>query len=513
MLDAPTEAGGASSIDGHARTESCVGDRRSVLRAGDTVDDYRVIREVARGGGGVVYHAKQISLDRDVALKLMLGAGSESDVNRFQQEAEAAARLDHPGIVPVIEVGHWKGRPYFSMAWVEGESLADLLHRGPVAATEAAVMVQKVALAMEYAHQEGFIHRDLKPANILIDLRGTPRVTDFGVCKRVSGDSDVTVAGQVVGTPHFMPPEQAQAGTGRVGYAADVYSLGAVFYAALTGHPPFQAANPVDVLSQVLLSDPIPPRRLDPSLPVEAEIIALKCLSKTPSDRYASAAALADDLRRFSRGEPIEARAPGLLRQVNHAFRRHVLLASVSGTVAIALLCLLGLTSVLLYRTRDQLSAALEQLELESRSAKTYLSALRRPTDGDVAAADGVPTQGLLARKYQLLRWTETARLLHEQGRKETALQVVIHALESSEDAGEEDRKALSKLLDELSDGLARERGLSDETIVLRREVTERLDWARSLIENPVSEFEARLFGLVVPFDQTEAKGSEEPLE
>ena len=228
--------------------------------------DYEIIREIARGGMGVVFQARQVSLNRPVALKMILAGqlANETDVKRFYTEAEAAANLDHPGIVPIYEVGQHEGQHYFSMGFVEGQSLAQRLADGPLPPREAAALMVKVAEAIEYAHGRGVIHRDLKPANILLDQNGNPRVTDFGLAKKLQGDSGLTGSGQIMGTPSYMPPEQAGGKRGEVGPAADVYALGATLYALVTGRPPFQAATAMDTVIQVISDEPVPPRRLNP---------------------------------------------------------------------------------------------------------------------------------------------------------------------------------------------------------------------------------------------------------
>jgi tetratricopeptide (TPR) repeat protein len=299
--------------------------------------DYEITRELARGGMGIVFLARQISLNRPVALKMILAGqlANETDVKRFYTEAEAAAILDHPGIVPIHEVGQHDGQHYFSMGFVEGQSLAQRLADGPLPPYEAAALMVKVADAIAYAHGRGVIHRDLKPGNILLDTNGNPRVTDFGLAKKVEGDSALTASGQIMGTPSYMPPEQAGGNRAAVGPAADVYALGATLYALVTGRPPFQAATAMDTVIQVIGEEPVPPRRLNPGVPRDLETICLKCLQKEPARRYGSASALAGELRRYLSGEPILARPVGSAERAWRWSKRNRLAASLLTLVAI----------------------------------------------------------------------------------------------------------------------------------------------------------------------------------
>ncbi len=303
--------------------------------------DYELLQEIARGGMGVVYKARQVRLNRVVALKMILAGpfASESEVQRFHAEAEAVAQLDHPQIVPIFEVGEHEGQRYFSMGFVEGESLAARLSDGPLTSSLAVEIMIAVSEAVQYAHEIGVIHRDLKPANILLDSQSRPRITDFGLARQLAEDSSITRTGQVLGTPSYMSPEQAE-GQAEVGTATDIYALGAVLYAMLTGRPPFAADSAIDTLSQVVRDDPVPLRKLNPKIPRDLETICLKCLAKNPARRYPSAGHCADDLRRWQRHEPIQARPPRLIRRGAKWTRRHP---------AVALLIvatLLGLTAV-----------------------------------------------------------------------------------------------------------------------------------------------------------------------
>ncbi len=322
--------------------------------------DYQLLAEIARGGMGVIYKARQLSLDRLVAVKMILSGqlASAIEVERFYLEAQAAAQLKHPQIVPIIEVGQSEGQRYYSMAFVDGVSLASRLAAGSLAPRDAAELLLVVAEAVHYAHEHGLIHRDLKPSNILLDADGSPHVTDFGLAKRVSANSDLTTTGQIIGTPSFMPPEQATGKMELISPASDVYSLGAVLYALLTGRPPFQAATPIATLKQVLEREPAPPRLLDPMVPRDLQTIALKCLEKNPTKRYESARALADELRRFLSGVPILARPAGGAERLWRWTRRQPIVAAL---LAIVLASLTGGTTVSTYfaiRAQEQASAA-----------------------------------------------------------------------------------------------------------------------------------------------------------
>jgi serine/threonine-protein kinase len=308
------------------------------------IGPYRVLEEIGRGGMGIVYKARHEGLGRVVALKTVLAGrfATREDRIRFQAEALAAAKLDHVGIVPIFEVGEAAGQPYLSMPLVEGSSLANRLLTGPLPPVEAARLLRKIVAAVSYAHARGVIHRDLKPGNILLGrsessgsgatpLAGLdgcePKITDFGLAKRLDEGTLVTASGQVLGTPNYMPPEQASGRHHEVGPAADIYALGAILYAMLTGRPPFQSENPVDVLLQVLEREPAMPSKLRAGVPRELEWICLKCLEKNPGDRYASAEALEADLDRFLRHEPPEARRPTPVQWLRRSVRRQPVLA------------------------------------------------------------------------------------------------------------------------------------------------------------------------------------------
>ena len=285
--------------------------------------DYQLVEELGRGGMGVVYRGRQASLDRTVAIK-MISRGrlaSSEDLARFRAEAEATAKLDHPGIVPVYEVGEQAAQPYFSMKYIPGDTLSARLANGPLPPRDAARLLSQVARAVEFAHEHGILHRDLKPANILIDADDQPHVTDFGLAKRIVGDANLTASGAILGTPMYMAPEQAAGTRGELSPATDVYSLGSMLYQMLTGRPPFQAATPVDTILLLLEQDPPPPHVVNAKVDRDLEMIALRCLQKPPELRYASAAALADDLDRYLRDEPVSARSAGFMDVMARVFR------------------------------------------------------------------------------------------------------------------------------------------------------------------------------------------------
>jgi tetratricopeptide (TPR) repeat protein len=272
---------------------------------------YELLAELGRGGMGIVFRARQTDLQREVALKMLLEGGAAGDLqrDRFFAEARHAAKLMHPSIVAVHDVGELDGIHYFTMDYVEGQDLAAIVKGGKMEPLRAVDIALKLCLALGYAHTMGVVHRDLKPSNILIDKHGTPRITDFGIAKDLEKQS-TTLSGEVLGTPAYMPPEQADGRAGEVDARADVYSLGAVLYELLTGRPPFEAKTGFLVMTAVLNDPPVPPRRVDPSLPRDLETIVLKCLEKKRENRYPTTAALAADLERFMDGESIEAQRP-----------------------------------------------------------------------------------------------------------------------------------------------------------------------------------------------------------
>jgi serine/threonine-protein kinase len=274
---------------------------------------------------GVVYQARHIKLNRVVALKMILAGGhaGEDELARFKTEADAVARLQHPHIVQIYEVGQQGGLPFSALEYCPGGSLEAKLRGTPLPARDATRLVEVLARAMDAAHQKGIVHRDLKPANILLTPDGTPKVSDFGLAKKLDASAGPTASGAIMGTPSYMAPEQAGGQSKVVGPPADVYALGAVLYECLTGRPPFKAATPLDTMLQVLSEEPVPPRLLQPGVPRDLETICLKCLEKEPAKRYRSAAALADDLGRYQNGESIQARGFNVLDRLTRTLERN----------------------------------------------------------------------------------------------------------------------------------------------------------------------------------------------
>ncbi|MCX6632914.1 MAG: serine/threonine-protein kinase [Candidatus Solibacter sp.] len=314
--------------------------------------DYELLEEIAYGGMGVVYKARQKSLDRIVALKLLLfgpHAPPES-VKRFRAEAVATAALQHPNIVAIHEVGFCEGQHFIAMDYVEGQPLSALIRGSPLPARRAASYVKTIAEAIHYAHEHGILHRDLKPANVLIDANDQPRVTDFGLAKRLDDsqlstlDSQLTITGQVLGSPNYMPPEQATGKRGTLSRRSDVYALGAILYHALTGRPPFAGESVAETVQRVVYDEPVSPRLLSPGVPRDLDTVCLKCLEKEPGKRYTTAQMLAEELGRFLEGQPVHARPVSRPAKVWRWSQRNPRLATAIGAALLSLL--LGLAGV-----------------------------------------------------------------------------------------------------------------------------------------------------------------------
>jgi tetratricopeptide (TPR) repeat protein/tRNA A-37 threonylcarbamoyl transferase component Bud32 len=349
--------------------------------------NYLLLQEIARGGMGVVYKARQVGLNRLVALKMIRPGrfATADDLERFRHEAEAVAQLHHPHIVAVHEVGEHDGQPYFSMDYVAGQSLAAVVRENPLPAAQAAGYVQTIAEAVHYAHQHGIVHRDLKPANVLVDEARQPRITDFGLAKRIEAEAHLTLTGQVLGTPSYMPPEQAAGKLDQIGHRSDVYALGATLYELLTARPPFRADTLLETLRQVREAEPASPRSLNGHVPRNLETICLKCLEKEPVKRYGSAQDLANELKRFLKGEPIRARPAGPAERLWRWCRRNPVLAIL---IAAVVLSLLAGTAISLYfavqanyRTREVERQRDEVAKQKGRAEETLRLARRAVDD------------------------------------------------------------------------------------------------------------------------------------
>jgi WD40 repeat protein len=339
----PTPPPRAPALGAETVAPGCDGLPRETTLPPAAPPGYEILQELGRGGMGVVYQARQLQLGRVVALKMILGGGhaGPGDLARFRSEAQAIARLQHPHIVQIHEVGEHEGLPYFSLEFCPGGSLDRKLAGTPLSPREAANLVEKLARGIHAAHQKGVVHRDLKPANVLLAEDGAPKITDFGLAKKLD-EAGQTQSGAVMGTPSYMAPEQASGKTREIGQGADVYALGVILYECLTGRPPFKATTPLDTLLQVVAAEPVAVRQLQPQVPRDLETVCLKCLHKEPHRRYASAAALADDLERFLRGRPVAARPVSRVEKTWRWCRRNPLvslsLAAVAGAVAAAFL-------------------------------------------------------------------------------------------------------------------------------------------------------------------------------
>jgi hypothetical protein len=390
------------------------------------VPGYEILGELGRGGMGVVYKARQVALQRTVALKMVLGgahAGSK-ELARFRAEAAVIARLQHPNIVQVYDVGEAAGRPYFALEFVAGGSLAQHLHGTPQPVRPAAQLVETLARAVHAAHANGVVHRDLKPANILLAprtldsatgpentpnanaptaergvLNAIPKIADFGLAKCVAGDGEApglggpTVTGELLGTPQYMAPEQAATPRQPVDPAADVYALGAILYELLTGRPPFTGETPLDTLLQVLHNELVPVTSLQPNVPRDLETICLKCLRKEPRKRYASALELAEDLQRFLRDEPIRARPVLAAEKLWRWVRRHPLPAGLLAAALLApvvALAALSLLSARLVRS-SALESAAQQAELLEEATNEYSQIVTRVEQGKYPVNKTVP--------------------------------------------------------------------------------------------------------------------------
>ena len=380
---------------------------REIRRFGD----YELLEEIARGGMGIVYKARQVRLNRVVAVKTILGGqmAGAADMQRFRAEAEAVAQLQHPNIVSIHEVGEHEGQPYFSMDYIEGKSLTALIREGPIPAQRAARYVRTMAEAIHYAHLRGILHRDLKPSNVLIDTADEPRITDFGLAKRIGRDLELTLTGQVLGSPNFLAPEQAAGERGKIGTQSDIYSLGAILYYLLTGRPPLMAETLEQTLYAVLHSDPVAPRVFNPVIAPDLETISLKCLEKEPNRRYGTAQEVADELGRSLRDEPILTRPVSQPEKALRWARRNRVVASL--IAAKVLVFITGLTGVIWEWQRARRNAHAELLE--RRRADAALTQMEFQRAEDFFEADN--SAAALAYLANLLRQDPSNRVVAER--------------------------------------------------------------------------------------------------
>ena len=433
----------ATWLAGLMATERAGSDPGATLNGGTTavivpelcgrcIGDYELESEIARGGMGVVYRARQRSLkNRTVAVKMILAGqlASAAEVQRFLGEAENAASLDHPNIVPIYEVDSHDGQPYFSMKYIEGGHLGQRLQEFTGDPKAAARLMATVARAVHYAHQRGILHRDLKPANILLDGEGKPHVTDFGLAKRVQGDAVQTQTGAIIGTPGYMSPEQARAEKSLT-TAADVYALGAILYELLAGRPPFKAETPLETLAQVVRDDPIPPRRLCATTPRDLEIICLTCLRKEPGKRYSSAEKLAEDLEHFLADEPIQARDASAWERGWRWCRRKPLVVGLVAVSVLAGLALVGVAVGGVYNAQlgevnSRLEGAIREVHQQRADLADVNSRLTDALQTTETQKAEVERQRTLVEHYLYgVRVNQADRALQE-GRVESALQLL----------------------------------------------------------------------------------------
>src|SRR5213592_4554474 len=383
--------GDPGRVDDPARDETdavAAGHNKKTARAAELLGelgDYELLEEVGRGGQGVVFRARQKSLNRTVALKVIsLGQwASKVHLKRFRREAEAAASLEHPGIVPIYEVGERDGSCYFSMKFVEGGQVDEVCRRTPISIRHAAELIAKVARTVHYAHEHGILHRDIKPGNILLDAKGEPHLTDFGLARLLESESTVTRTLEVLGTPSYMAPEQALGENAAVSSATDAYGLGAVLYQLLTGQPPFAGGTTYETIKLLLDTEPRPPRLLNPKVDRDLSTICLKCLEKDPKRRYSSALALAEDLERWLRHEPIRARHTGVFTRGTKWVRRNPGIA-VMAAMLIALAVPLGVTIWKSEFVRQPVTTGIAVLPFENLSDQKEQTAFADGVQDDI---------------------------------------------------------------------------------------------------------------------------------
>ncbi len=432
--------------------------------------DYELLEEIGRGGQGVVYRARQKSLNRTVALKV-IGLGywaTEAHLKRFRREAESAASLEHPCIVPIHEVGERDGSCYFSMKFIEGGQLDEVVRREPMPIRRAVELIAKVARTVHYAHEHHILHRDIKPGNILLDAKGEPHLTDFGLARLVETESTVTRTMEVLGTPSYMAPEQAVGNNAAVSSVTDVYGLGAVLYQLLTGHPPFAGGTTYETVRLVLDAEPRQPRLLNPKVDRDLNTICLKCLEKDPRRRYASALALAEDLERWLKHEPIRARRTGLVTRGRKWVRRNPSIA----VMAAMLLVLAVPLGVMIWKTESERSPLSNPAPPEKSIAVLPFSNLSKEQE-NAFFADGVQDEILtdLARVADLKVISRTSVMPYKSGMARNLRQIgrqlgVAHVVEGSVQRSSNRVRVNAQLVDARTDrhlwGQTYDRDLAD---------------------------------------------------
>src|SRR5437667_4939226 len=449
VLEAAIGGAGDSSAVASANADDCDSAKKDNAKAAPgkektaraaellgELGDYELLEEVGRGGQGVVFRARQKSLNRTVALKVIsLGQwASKAHLKRFRREAEAAASLEHPGIVPIHEVGERDGSCYFSMKFIEGGQVDEVIRRTPMSIRQAAELIAKVARTVHYAHEHGILHRDIKPGNILLDAKGEPHLTDFGLAQLLEMESTVTRTLEVLGTPSYMAPEQAVGNNAAISSVTDVYGLGAVLYQLLTGHPPFAGGTTYETIKLLLDTEPRQPRFLNPKIDRDLSTICLKCLEKDPKRRYSSALALAEDLERWLKHEPIRAHRTGIFTRGKKWVRRNPSIA-VMAAMLLALAVPLG---VLIWKTESERSPASNPVAPEKSIAVLPFSNLSKEQES-AYFADGVQDEILtdLAKVADLKVISRTSVMPYKSGMARNLRQIgrqldVAHVVEGS---------------------------------------------------------------------------------
>lgn len=432
LLDAPTVVTPSAG----AAEASCEADDVLPVVAG-----YQIIRELGRGGMGVVYLAKQLSLDRMVALKTIQPRSDEGFAKLLMSEAQIVGSLDHPAIVPIYEANTSGEVWYFSMGLVKGDDLAHRLAKGVLNADQVVRLASELCDALDHAHQQNVLHLDIKPANILLDAFGNPKLTDFGLSAIHAAEF---ADKQVVGTPQFMSPEQALSSLGEISPASDIYSLGAVMYATLVGRPPIVSANSEDLLLRVISQPPTSLRQFGLRIPRPLEAIVNKCLQKKPQQRYQSARELKEDLQAFASGQPVKARPPSVWSSFEYQLRRHILAASVSGSAALLLLLLVAVVIVRTWTMSTQI------FELENENDRlTKVVALQREL-----------TQGRLEQK-------DVAVKLDENGDLDRAAFFAAEVLQQNPSIASEDQQKLLSIVKKYAERHSAKAGVTESTTTL----------------------------------------------